>query len=438
MKTGDILLVDDDLDHLHLLRLRLEREGYRILTATHAREALTKVSTTRPRLVITDLRMADMDGLALLDALQRQYPTLPVLMISAHGTIPDAVEAMQRGAFGFVTKPIEREDLLNKVERALATYAGDHAPLDSTVVTCSDRMRSVLEEARLAAASELSVLIKGPTGSGKELIARYIHDQSPRAKGPWVAVNCAAIPQELLESELFGHHKGAFAGADDDRTGLIAAAQGGTLFLDEIGDLPLALQAKVLQVLEERRIRAQGAQSSQPVDIRLVAATHCNLEQAIADGEFREDLYYRLNVVQLKLPALVERREDIPLLVHHFLEQIAAKSGKRLVYAPEAMELLVRAPWPGNVRQLKNLVERHATLSRTPVIPAQQVQEALAEKVAELPSYDEARDSFTREYLIQLLKMTGGNVSQAARLAQRNRTDFYKLLNRHGIEKSQF
>ncbi len=439
MTAGHVLLVDDDTDHLQLLRIRLEREKYKVTTASCAREAQTKVMTARPQVVITDLKMDEMDGLQLLEALQRQHPALPVLIITAHGTIPDAVEATQRGAFGFITKPIDKDDLLQKIERAIATYGGEASNGEkSAFITQCDRVEAILDEARMAAATDASVLIQGPTGSGKELFARYIHDSSPRAAGPWVTVNCAAIPHDLLESELFGHTKGAFTGASGERTGLIAAAHNGTLFLDEIGDMPLGLQAKVLRVLEDRRVRPIGAAEGRIVDTRLVSATNRDLDQAIAAGDFREDLYYRLNVVRFVLPPLAERREDIPLLVHHFLEQLAERTGKRKVYAPEAMELLVCADWPGNIRQLRNVVERNVALSPAPVIPVKQVQDALVEKVVELPSYDEARDSFTREYLIQLLKITGGNISQAARYAQRNRTDFYKLLNRHGISKRQF
>jgi two-component system, NtrC family, response regulator GlrR len=438
LKHGHVLLVDDDIDHLQLLRIRLEREQYKVTTASSAREALTKVMTVRPQVVVTDLRMDEMDGMQLLETLQRQHPTLPVLIITAHGTIPDAVEATQRGAFGFITKPIDKDDLLQKIQRAIVTYGGDTAADAGPMITQSDRMEAILAEARLAAESDASILIRGPTGSGKELLARYIHDRSRRASGPWVTVNCAAIPQDLLESELFGHTKGAFTGASGNREGLISAAHKGTLFLDEIGDMPLGLQAKILRVLEDRRVRPVGAAEDRAVDMRLVSATNMDLERAIGDGEFREDLYYRLNVVCFELPPLSERREDIPLLVHHFLEQLAERTGKRRVYAPEAMELLVCAEWPGNVRQLRNIVERNVALSPAPVITVQQVQDALVEKVTELPSYDEARESFTREYLIQLLKLTEGNISQAARYAQRNRTDFYKLLNRHGISKRQF
>jgi two-component system, NtrC family, response regulator GlrR len=439
LKQGHVLLVDDDIDHLQLLRIRLEREQYKVTTASSAREALTKVMTVRPQVVVTDLRMDEMDGMQLLEVLQRQHPTLPVLIITAHGTIPDAVAATQRGAFGFITKPIDKDDLLQKIRRAIATYGGETGASDSgPMLTQSDRMEAILAEARLAAESDASVLIRGPTGSGKELLARYIHDRSRRASGPWVTVNCAAIPHDLLESELFGHTKGAFTGAAGSREGLISAAHKGTLFLDEIGDMPLGLQAKILRVMEDRRVRPVGAADDRAVDMRLVSATNMDLEKAIAAGEFREDLYYRLNVVCFELPPLADRREDIPLLVHHFLEQLAERTGKRRVYAPEAMELLVRAEWPGNIRQLRNVVERNVALSPAPVITAQQVQDALVEKVTELPSYDEARESFTREYLIQLLKITEGNISQAARYAQRNRTDFYKLLNRHGISKRQF
>ncbi len=439
MSARRVLLVDDDTDLLALLALRLRREGYDVATATHAREALCMVMTFWPQVVVTDLRMEEMDGLELLEALQREHRTLPVLIITAHGTIPDAVAATQRGAFGFITKPIDKDDLLAKVERAIDTFGG-HARAEErgTMRTRSDRMRRLLGEARLAAETDASVLIRGQTGCGKELLARFIHDSSPRASAPWVTVNCAAIPADLLESELFGHSKGAFTGASESHQGLIRAADGGTLFLDEIGNMPLALQAKLLRVLEDHRVRPVGASHDTAVDVRLVSATHVDLEAAIKAGEFREDLYYRLNVLCFELPPLTERREDIPLLVQHFLAQLAERTGKRRVYAPEAMELLVCAEWPGNIRQLKNVVERNVVLSSGPVITVHQVQDALVQKVAELPSYDQARDSFTREYLVALLKITDGNISQAARFAQRNRTDFYKLLNRHRISKSHF
>jgi two-component system response regulator GlrR len=289
------------------------------------------------------------------------------------------------------------------------------------------------------AASDASVCIFGASGTGKELLARAIHRASRRAAAPFVAVNCGAIPEGLLESELFGHKKGAFTGAIQDRRGLFQAAEGGTLFLDEVGDMPPPLQVKLLRTLEERVVRPVGANDDVPVDVRIISATHRKLEERIASGEFREDLYYRLNVVKLELPSLAQRREDIPLLAGHFLARLAERYGRaRLAMSPEAMELLVSAAWPGNVRQLLNVVERAVALTATEVIPASLVRQALDAGAGSLTPLDEARRAFEREYLVRILKITGGNVTQAARLAGRNRTEFYRLLERHALEPSMF
>jgi len=444
VSAGHVLLVDDDADFLKLLSTRLERDDYRVTTAQSGDKALTVLQNVVPDVVVTDLRMDGMDGIALLDRLQHDHPSLPVLIITAHGTIPEAVTATQRGAVGFITKPIERDDLLDKLRTAMRVYGGtgqagyrggDAGSEDvGDWPTRSSRMRSLLGEAQTAARSNASILIRGETGTGKERLARFVHDASPRAGGPWVTVNCAAIPEHLLESELFGHVKGAFTGATGSHTGLVRAAHGGTLFLDEIGDMPLDLQAKLLRVLEDRKVRPVGSTVEHDVNIRVISATHRDLSEAIEAGGFRADLYYRLNVLELTLPRLAERREDIPRLVHDFLEDLCAGDERR-VYAPEALELLTAADWPGNVRQLRNIVERNVALAPGVVISREQVRDALGEAELEFPSYDEARDSFTHDYLVQLIKIADGNVSRAARLAQRNRTDFYKLMKRHGIER---
>ncbi|MFW6094663.1 MAG: sigma-54-dependent transcriptional regulator [Pseudomonadota bacterium] len=436
MSQGRILLVDDDPDFLKLLATRLEREGFQVTRVSSGEKALAAIGGEMPDVVLTDLRMTEMDGIELLDRLQHEHPALPVLILTAHGTIPEAVEATQRGAVGFITKPIDRDDLLRKLEGALKAYgAGHDTETDGERWrTRSHRMQTLLAEARAAAHSDASVLIRGETGTGKEMLARYIHDHSRRHDGPWITVNCTAIPEHLLESELFGHVKGAFTGATGSTTGLIRAAHGGTLFLDEIGDMPTGLQSKLLRVLEERRVRPVGATTEHAVDLRVVSATHRDLQRAIDEGAFRPDLYYRLDVVELSLPPLTERREDIPLLVQAFLDQLCG-AGDRKVYAPEAMELLVAADWPGNVRQLRNVVERNVALSPSVVVSREQVRDALGSTAARYPSFDQARDSFTRDYLTQLLKITDGNVSRAAKLARRNRTDFHKLMKRHGIER---
>ena len=329
---------------------------------------------------------------------------------------------------------------------ALELSGGEPAGSDQTagewragIITRSPRMEDLLRQAKLVADSDASVLIFGDSGTGKELLARAIHQASRRRDKAFVAVNCGAIPADLLESELFGHARGAFTGAIQAHKGLFQAADGGTLFLDEIGDMPLPLQVKLLRVLQEGEVRPVGSTQAIPVDVRVISATHRDLDSQRDQELFREDLFYRLNVVSLKLPALADRREDIPLLAVHILRKLADRYRKPpSTLAPDAMALLVAAPWPGNIRQLLNLLEQAVALTPTPVIPATLVQAALKEDAAALVPFEEARKSFERDYLVRLLKITGGNVTQAAQLAKRNRTEFYKLLQRHGIEAAVF
>ena len=446
MSIGDILLVDDDPDLLKLISLRLTSAGYKIRTAESGETALAAIAVQRPALVVTDLRMPGIDGLQLFDAIHRQHPALPVLILTAHGTIPDAVAATQRGVFGFLTKPFDSRELLQLVAAALKLSGDDAGPGNAAtgewrngIITRSPAMEDLLRQAKLVADSDASVLIYGDSGTGKELLARAIHRASRREDRPFVAVNCGAIPGELLESELFGHARGAFTGAVQAHKGLFQAADGGTLFLDEIGDMPLPLQVKLLRVLQEGEVRPVGSTQAIPVDVRMISATNRDLDEQKAVGLFREDLYYRLNVVSLRLPPLAARREDIPLLAAYFLRKLAERYHKPApTLAPDAMALLVAAPWPGNVRQLLNLLEQALALATTLMIPATLVQNALKEDAAALVPFEEARKAFERDYLVRLLKITGGNVTQAAQLAKRNRTEFYKLLQRHKLEPAMF
>lgn len=445
MPQGRILIVDDDSDLLRLLTFRLEGAGYTVEAASSAEQALARLSASIPQLVITDMRMSGMDGLALFDNIHKSNPALPVIILTAHGTIPDAVAATQRGVFGYLTKPFDSRELLQQAERAIMLSGSqiDKAEGDTAwraeIITRSPVMESILGRARLVAASDASVLVRGDSGTGKELLARAVHRASPRALKPFVAVNCGAIPEQLLESELFGHMRGSFTGAARDYKGLFQAADGGTVFLDEIGDMPLALQVKLLRVLQDKEIRPIGSTQTIRVDVRIISATHRNLEEAIKAGVFREDLYYRLNVVSFALPALSERREDIPLLATYFLSHLADKYKKSLNgFASEAMEVLVKSSWQGNVRELYNVVEQAVALSTTPIVPPALVENAIRGQTAELSSFEAARSEFEREYLAKLLKITGGNVTQAARLAKRNRTEFYKLLQRHHLDPKLF
>ncbi|MGQ0650721.1 MAG: sigma 54-interacting transcriptional regulator [Betaproteobacteria bacterium] len=437
-----ILLVDDDRDLLQLIAMRLGAAGYAVTAVRSGEAALASLAAARPQLVVTDLRMEGMDGMALFDAIHRDSPSLPVVILTAHGTIPEAVAATRRGVFSFLTKPFEPKVLLDTVAEAMrlsSPPSGEVEGWRAEIITRSPAMEDLLSQARRVAASGASVCVFGASGTGKELLARAIHRASPRAERPFVAVNCGAIPEGLLESELFGHKKGSFTGAVAERRGLFQAADGGTLFLDEVGDMPPALQVKLLRALEERKVRPIGAQAPVDVDVRVVAATHRKLEEKIAAGEFREDLYYRLNVVRLTLPALAERREDIPLLANHCLARLRARYGKeRLGFAPEAMEVLVSAAWPGNVRQLFNVVEQAVALAQTEIIPHSLLRQALDIADAALAPFEEARRAFEREYLVKILKMAEGNVTRAARLAGRNRTEFYRLLERHSLEPGMF
>jgi two-component system response regulator GlrR len=442
-ETAKILLVDDDRDLLQLIAMRLQAAGYGVVSVESGEAALAALAVSRPQVVVTDLRMHGMDGMALFDAIHRDSPSLPVVILTAHGTIPEAVTATRRGVFSFLTKPFEPKVLLDTVAEAMrlssAPAVGEVEGWRAELITRSSSMEDLLAQARRVAASDASVCVFGQSGTGKELLARAIHRASPRRDAPFVAVNCGAIPEGLLESELFGHKKGSFTGAVADRRGLFQAAQGGTLFLDEVGDMPLALQVKLLRALEERKIRPVGSHESFDVDVRVVSATHRKLEERIASGEFREDLFYRLNVVKLYIPALAERREDIPLLANHFLTRLAERYRRgHLGFSPEAMQLLVSASWPGNVRQLLNVIEQAVALAPTEVIPESLVRQALDAGDTALTPLDEARKAFERDYLVRILKITGGNVTKAARLAGRNRTEFYRLLERHSLEPGMF
>jgi two-component system response regulator GlrR len=439
-RKARILVVDDDPGLLRLLTIRLRAEQYDVEAMENGVQALAAATRFRPDLVISDLRMDQLDGIGLLKELQNRWPGLKVILLTAHGTIPDAVQATQMGAFGFLTKPVEKQELLDQVQKALkiSGFVDNDQDWRSDFMTRSPIMEEKLAQAHMVAGTDARVLITGESGTGKELLARAIHKASPRRNRPFVSINCSAMAENMLESELFGHAAGAFAGATSDHRGLFQTAEGGTLLLDEIGDMPMRLQVKLLRALQENLIRPVGSTQAITANVRVISSTHSDLQQSMAGGQFREDLYYRLNVVHIEMPPLNRRREDIPVLVAHFLAAITQESGTRKIYAPEAVELLATSDWPGNVRQLQNVVRQNVALSQTPIIPVELVQQSLGGSQGKLPSFDEARDEFTRSYLSQILQITGGNVSQAARLAKRNRTDFYKLLGRHQLVPDDF
>ena len=389
------------------------------------------------------------EGFRALEEILVQAPNTKVIVVTGHNDRSNAVRAIGLGAYDFYEKPIEPELLNLVVERATRLYGLEQenrrlatqetlSPLDG-IIAVSPEMLKVCRTIEKLAPTDVSTLILGESGTGKELLAKAIHAASPRHNQPFTAINCSAMAENLLESELFGHEKGAFTGATRQHKGLFQAAEGGTLLLDEIGDMPMRLQVKLLRVLQENQVRPVGSTDAVAVDVRVISATHRDLNELMGEDQFREDLYYRLNVVNIKLPTLDERREDIPLLVANFLQTIAKEAGQeRKVYAPEAVEMLVTAEWPGNIRQLYNVVRQNVALSRSPVISGELVQQSLGEHAGKLMSFSDARDEFTRNYLSQILQITMGNVSQAARLAKRNRTDFYKLLARHDLNPDQF
>lgn len=430
-RRGRVLVVDDDPGLLRLLTIRLRAEGYVVAACENAAQSLTSLPKFRPDVVLSDLRMAEMDGLALLKELQRRYPTLPVIIMTAHGTIPDAVSATRSGAFAFLTKPIDKDQLFEQLTRAMSVSGFKDSDDDwrSEIVTRSPAMEERLAQAQTAAAGDVCILITGQPGTGKHLLARAVHRASGRCSAPLIVFDCGTLQVSRIYSE---GAESAARSAESDLAAAFAAAAGGTLLLDEVAELAAPAQASLMSLMDASCTAVGG----QPAAVRIVATSCRDLQAAASRGQFREDLLYRLSTVHIDLPPLARRREDIPLLVAHFLDLLGS-DGDRKIFAPEAIELLMTTEWPGNVQQLAATVQQAASVARGPVISAELVHGAIGGG-SRVPSFDEARDEFTRGYLEQLLRVTRGNVTQAARLARRNRTDFYKLLSRHGISTEEF
>jgi DNA-binding NtrC family response regulator len=444
---GQLLIVEDDSALRESLQLVLAAEGYEAHCAANATEALALIDRMSFAVVLCDLRMPGMDGMELLPLLARRLPDSTLIMMSAYGTAELAVEAMKRGAYDYLAKPFEPSEVIltlrkaeerERLRRKAALLERDVqlAVGERPIVAASGPMVALLDLVERTAAHKTTVLLTGESGTGKEVLARAIHAQSPRSREAFVAVNCGALPEPLLESELFGHAKGAFTGADRARRGLFEEAHGGTLFLDEIGELPLALQVKLLRVLQEEEIRPVGTAKTRCVDVRVIAATARRLEEMIAQGAFREDLYYRLNVVQLAVPPLRERPLDIPLLVDHFFAQACASLGKPLrAISAEAMERLVAYRWPGNVRELENVIERAVILadgdSITPTeLPANVVVQRAVPPAGPGSGFalKAARRAVEAELIRDALRAAGGNRTHAARLLEiSHRALLYKL-----------
>ncbi|MRR33618.1 sigma-54-dependent Fis family transcriptional regulator [bacterium] len=451
-----ILVVDDEDSIRTSLAGILEDEGFRVMFANDGVTALDAVRKELPDLVLLDIWMPRMDGIETLRKLKELYPALLIIMMSGHGTIETAVKSTKMGAYDFIEKPLSLDKLLVCIRNALGMMRlkdenetlRELAFRERQMTGSSPAMAKLKEQILLVAPSNASVLITGENGTGKELVARSIHFHSHRKDGPFVEVNCAAIPEELIESELFGHEKGAFTGAVAQRKGRFDLADGGTLFLDEIGDMSLKTQAKVLRILQERKFERVGGTRTIEVDVRIIAATNKVLEDEIRVGTFREDLYYRLNVVPFIVPPLRERRDDIPLLVEHFLEMFCRREGlERKMVTQEALEMLINCAWPGNVRELKNVVERLVIMTPGTSITASHIPESIAygdasrdagtgrlDAVLELASLREAREEFEKEFILQKLEEHNWNISKTAESIELERSNLYRKLKSYGID----
>jgi len=451
MGAGNILVVDDDPNLLELLRIRLESGNYQVTTALKEEEALKAAQEQVFDLTIVDLKLAQGDGITLMQALHLINPQMPVIILTAHGSIESAVEAMRKGAYSYLTKPFEAQDLFFQMERALENrrlssevnrlknLLKEKYDFDN-IVAKSGKMQRVLEMVARIAQTDSTVYIHGESGTGKELIAKAIHLASARKNKAFIALNCAALPETLLESELFGHEKGAFTGAIRSTKGLFTQAHEGSLFLDEIGDMSLSLQAKLLRVLQERQFYPVGSERSVEVDVRVVVATQKDLEEAVKQGGFREDLFYRIHVIPIPLPPLRERKEDIPPLVEHFLKKYNQQMKKEIEgLTPAAMQRLMLHDWPGNVRELENTIEYAVAMAQQNWIKEDLILQTRTLQAPEpLKPLKESKDAFEKTYLTNLLQISEGNVSRAAKLAGKYRADFYDLLKKHGLKTEKF
>lgn len=448
MEKEQILLVDDDEGLLHLLKMRLSAEGFAVTSCTTGKDALDEAKKKMFDLAITDLRLRGEDGLDVTEELLRIHPGLPVIILTAHGSIPNAVEAMQRGAFGYLTKPFDDKELKATIEKALSQQrmSKEIQRLKSlvkelygleNVVARSPAMQRLFQQIAQVADSDATILLFGETGTGKEVMARVAHTNSRRSKGPFVALNCAAIPEALFESELFGHVRGAFTSAHGAKKGLFQSANGGTIFLDEIGEMPLSMQVKLLRAVQEREVREVGSELSTKIDVRIIAATNKDLGEAVKNGSFRNDLYYRISVVPLFIPPLRDRRDDIPLLAQHFLKASNQRANKDVRgFTPTALHRLIVNPWAGNVRELENAIEKAVVMTRQDMITPDLLPSVGVSPETPLKPLTEAKEEFERTYLKNVLQLTGGNISRAAQFAGRYRADFYKMLRKYGLHPS--
>ena len=452
-----ILVVDDEEVMRESLEYTLDIEGFHVLTASSGREALKRLQEEEIEIVLADLKMPGMDGLELVKRVRRDYPRLPIILMTAFGTVSSAVEAMREGAIDYLPKPFETDLLLVTIERCLRQSAAD-AELAllrrelkerygmGNLIGRSTSMQRVYETISRIAATNATVLVQGESGTGKELVARAIHFNSQRKKAPFLSINCGGLTETLLQSELFGHEKGAFTGADFQKKGLFEEAHGGTLFLDEIGETTPHFQVTLLRVLQEGAIKRVGSARTINVDVRIIAASNRDLEKEVENNQFRKDLFYRLNVIPIIVPPLRERRDDIPLLATHFLTHFINLHGRpNMQLTQSALDKLVSYCWPGNVRELENRMERAVLLTTGSSITAEDLplgEDSEEEENFDMEPFGEAKarlvDRFERRYLTKLLSITRGNVSRAARVAKKERSAFQKLMRKHGIRSESF
>ncbi len=444
-----ILVVDDDRSILTVLSMRLESAGYEVITAINGDEAKKAVKENSVDLAIIDQKLENEDGIELMQEIHLIVPELPVIILTAYGTIDSAVEAIKKGAYTYITKPFDPKNLLMHIDKALEsrrlTFELEnlrqllHQEYSfSNIVAKSEKMREILKLVSQIAPTDSTVFIHGESGTGKELIAKAIHLASHRSKAPFVAINCAALPETLLESELFGYEKGAFTGAIKSTKGIFSRAHKGTIFLDEIGDMSLSVQAKFLRVLQEKKFYPLGSEHPIEVDVRIIVATNKDLWKEVEQGNFRRDLFYRIHVIPIHLPPLRERREDIPLLVDHFIKKYSKKMSKKIKKIdPKALKKLMLYDWPGNIRELENVVEYAIVMTESEIIGEEHI--ILPEDVdSKVKTFKEAKAEFEKNYLRTVLKITRGNVSQAAALAGKYRADFYKLLRKYNLDPKSF
>ena len=448
--TAKILAVDDDQNVLKILKMRLDAEGYKVTAISSGKGALEIMKDEDFDLALLDLKIAQENGIELMETMHSIDSEMPIIILTAYGTIESAVEAMRKGAYSYLTKPFEHHQLSLQIKNGIekAGYSREVKRLKGIVrqkyvfkniIGESEKMKRVLELVSRAAKIDSNVYIQGESGTGKELIAKALHLASQRKDGPMVAINCAAIPESLLEAELFGFKKGAFTGAVYTRKGLFEQANKGSIFLDEISEMSAAMQSKLLRVLEEKKFYPIGSEKPSQVDFRIIAASNRDLEEAIERGDFRSDLFYRIHVIPIKLPPLRERMEDIPLLAEHFLREFSQKMGKEIRgFSPSVLEKLLLHSWPGNARELENAVECAVAMSTGDFITEDLIFPAEKRSKTTPKPLKEAKVDFEKQYIIEVLELAGGNVTRAAKLASKYRADFYKLMKKYGLKTEDF